>query len=193
VKKLLIIFLFLTSFLFANELTSKESSAFGTPVGAKKVAKPVKRYVGSKNLYLSYTNYPKHIYKNQRFQIEIKALITRKNYDSIQTRFLNGKNMVPLNPKESWQKSSNARNTFTNKFYFKAYEKKFRMPTIEVRLYKGKKLMEARRVSGLNVSFSEIAKSDDRFSNIIAKDLKVIATKTKQYTNKQALTIIDIF
>ncbi len=66
------------------------------------------------------------------------------------------------------------------------------MPTIEVRLYKGKTLIESRRVSGLDISFSEIAKSDDRFSNVIAKDLKVIASKTKQYTNKEALTIIDI-
>ncbi len=98
--------------------------------------------------------------------------------------------MTPLNPKESWKKSSD--NTYTNKFYFKAYEEKFSMPTIEVRLYKGKTLIESRRVSGLDISFSEIAKSDDRFSNVIAKDLKVIASKTKQYTNKEALTIIDI-
>lgn len=187
-KKILAIFLFISCFLNAEEFVSTESSAFGTPI-QKQVAKPVRTY-GTKNLYLSYINYPKHVYKNQRFEVEVKALITRKNYDYIQTRFLNGINMTPLNPKESWKKSSE--NTYTNKFYFKAYEENFRMPTIEVRLYKGKTLIEARRVSGLDVSFSEIAKSDDRFSNVIAKDLKVIASKTKQYTNKEALTIIDI-
>ncbi len=190
-KKLLVIFLFLANFLLANEFVNKESSAFGTPIN-KQTASPVKRYVGSKNLYLSYINYPKHIYKNQRFEIEVKALITRKNYDYIQTRFVNGKNMIPLNPKEKWKKSSNTTNTYTNKFYFKAYESKFRMPTIEVRLYKGKTLIEARRVSGLDITFSEIAKSDDRFTNVIAKDFKIVVSKTKQYTNKQALTIIDI-
>ena len=189
-KKLLVVFLFLISFLYSNELTTTESSAFGTPVG-KKVVNETKRYVGAKNLYLSYINYPKHIYKNQRFEVEVKALITRKNYDYIQTRFLNSKNMTPLNPKQRWSKSSSA-NVYTNKFYFKAYESKFSMPTIEVRLYKGKTLIEARRISGLDVTFSEIAKSDERFTNVIAKDLQILVTKTKQYTNKQALTILDI-
>ncbi|WP_072679757.1 hypothetical protein [Arcobacter sp. LA11] len=190
-KKFLVVFLFLASFLFANEFVNKESSAFGTPIN-KQTTSPVKSYVGTKNLYLSYINYPKHIYKNQRFEIEVKALITRKNYDYIQTRFLNGKNMIPLNPKEKWKKSTNTKNTYTNKFYFKSYESKFQMPTIEVRLYKGKTLMEARRISGLNVTFSEIAKSDERFTNVIAKDFKIVTSKTKQYTNKEALTIIDI-
>ena len=190
-KKLAVVFLFLASFLFANEFVNKESSAFGTSIN-KQTASPSKRYVGSKNLYLSYINYPKHIYKNQRFEIEVKALITRKNYDYIQTRFVNGKNMTPLNPKEKWKKSSSAKSTYTNKFYFKAYESKFRMPTIEVRLYKGKTLIEVRKISGLDVTFSEIAKSDERFTNIIAKDFKIVNSKTKQYTNKQALTIIDI-
>jgi hypothetical protein len=191
VKKLLVIFLFCSSFLFANEFVNKESSAFGTPIN-KEVTKPIKRYVDAKNLYLSYINYPKHVYKNQRFEIEVKALITRKNYDYIQTRFINAKNMVPLNPKESWKKSTKSSSTYTNKYYFKAYEKKFKMPTLEIRLYKNKKLVERRQISGLNITFSGIAKSDDRFSNVIAKDLKVVMSKTKQYTNKEVLTVVDI-
>ena len=190
-KKLLAIFLLFSSLLYANELVSKESSAFGTPI-QKPVAKAPTRYIGSKNLYPSYIKYPKHVYKNQRFEVEVKALITRKNYDSIQTRFINAKNMTPLNPRESWKKSTSSANTYANKFYFKAYESKFKMPTIEVRLYKGKKLMEARRISAVNITFSEIAKSDERFTNVIAKDFKILNTKTKQYTNKQALTILDI-
>ncbi len=170
-KKILILFLLLVNFLNANNESKK---------------------VYSKNLYLSYINYPKHIYKNQRFEIEVKALITRKDFDYIQTRFLNGINMIPLNPESSWNSSGKNNSIFTNKFYFKAYEKKFKMPTIEVTLYKGDTVLERRRISGLDVSFSEIAKSDERFSNIIAKNLKVTASKTKQYTNKEALTIIEI-
>lgn len=190
-KKFLVVFLFLINFLFANEFVNKESSAFGSPIN-KQTANSERKFVGSKNLYLSYINHPQHVYKNQRFEIEVKALITRKNYDYIQTRFLNGSNMTPLNPKERWKRSSNSANTYTNKFYFKAYESKFRMPTIEVRLYKGKTLIETRTLLGLNITFSEIAKSDERFTNVIAKDFKIVTSKTKQYTNKQALTIIDI-
>ena len=189
-KKILAIFLLITSFLFGNEFVDKESSAFGTQIQGQ-VANPTRTYVASKNLYLSYLSYPTHVYKNQRFEVDVKALITRKNYDYIQTRFLNGKNMNPLNPKESWKKSESS-DTFTNKFFFKAYEKNFKMPSIEVRLYKNKTLIESRRISGQDVSFSEIAKSDERFTNVIAKDFKIINSKSKQYTNKQALTIIDI-
>lgn len=189
-KKILAIFLLLSSFTFGNEFIDEESSAFGAPA-QKQFANPERNYVASKNLYLTYLNYPNHVYKNQRFEVEIKALITRKDYDYIQTRFLNGKNMSPLNPKESWKKSEN-QDTFTNKFFFKAYENNFKMPNIEVRLFKNKTLIESRMIVGKNVSFSEIAKSDERFTNVIARDFKVINSKSKQYTNKQALTIIDI-
>jgi hypothetical protein len=191
VKKLLIIFFFLLTFVFGNEFTNNESSAFGTSVN-KKIVKSAKKYYGSKNLYLSYINYPKHVYKNQRFEIVVKALITRKNYDHIQTRFIRAKNMIPLNPKSIWTKLKDSRSTYVNRFYFKAYEKQFKMPTIEVRLYKNKKLVEVRRLSSRDITFSQIAKSDERFSKVIANDLKVKLSKTKQYTNKEALTIIDI-
>ena len=189
-KKKLVIFLLFTTFLFAAEFTSEENSAFGTPI-QKQINKSVTTYVESKNLYLSYLNYPKHIYKNQRFEVEVKALITRSNYDYIQTRFLDGKNMTPLNPEESWKKT-NSSNTYANKYYFKAYDSDFKMPDIEVRLYKGKTLIEERTIQGLDVSFSEIAKSDERFTSVIAKDFKIINSKTKQYTNTEALTILDI-
>lgn len=189
-KKILAIFLFLSSFLFGNEFINKESSAFDVPIQEQEANSEI-IYKNSKNLYLSYLNYPKHIYKNQRFEIEVKALITRKDYDFIETNFLNAINMTPLNPEDSW-KISNDSNTLTNKFYFKAYESNFVMPTIEVNLYKENNLIESRTLKSLEISFSEIAKSDERFTNVIAKSFKVITSKAKQYTNKEALTIIDI-
>ncbi len=155
-KTILVIFLFITNFLFANELTTKESSAFGTPLNNEITSKH-NEYVAAKNLYLSYLSNPKHIYKNQRFEIEVKALITRTNYDYIKTDFINGKNMIPLNPNQSWKKSKSSSNIYTNKYYFKAYEKKFTMPSIKVSLYKNKKLVEVRVLSSLKMTFSGIA------------------------------------
>lgn len=189
-KKLVTLFLFFTTLLLSNELTTQESSVFGTKI--EQNAEVPKRVSSGKNLYLSYTNYPTHVYKNQRFAIEIKALITRNDFDYIQTKFLNGKNISPSNPNERWVKSSTNKNTFTNNFYFKATESNFIMPTIEIRLYSNKTLLEARTILGQDISFSEIAKSDERFSNVIAKDLTLIGSKTKQYNNQEALTIIDL-
>lgn len=195
VKKLLALLLIFTISLFGNEFVKEESSVFGTPVKNEvQIEKKdtTETYNIPKNLYLSYVNYPKHIYKNQRFEVEIKALITRNNFDSIRTEFLDDINMSPLNAKKSWQKSAENRNTYINKFYFKAYEENFKMPQIRVLLYKGKTLVEARVLEPLELTFSEIAKGDERFSNVIAKNLTLVASKSKQYTNKEALTILDI-
>lgn len=192
-KRLLVLFLLLTNFLLSQELISEESSAFGSTLGTtQEQEEAAKEIFVAKNLYLSYLNHPKHVYKNQRFEIEIKALITRNNFDSIQTRFVDAKNMTPLNPNEQWIKSKEAKNTYTNKFYFKAYEKDFAMPNIEVLLYQGEELIEVKTLKGAKITFSEIAKGDERFSQIIASSLNVVASKSKQYTNKEALTIIDI-
>lgn len=191
-KQILTVFLIFAISLLGNELVKEESSAFEAPLTIETTKTVDTIQYSGKNLYLSYLDYPKHIYKNQRFEIEVKALITRKNYDSIQTRFLDGKNMTPLNPEASWEKLENTPNSFTNKFYFKAYEKNFVMPSIELSLYNGKNLIEVRKIKGKNITFSGIAKSDERFTNVIASNLNIVASKTKQYTNKEALTIIDI-
>lgn len=187
-KKLLTLFFILTVTLFSNELITKESSAFGTKVES---SIPSKTSYG-KNLYLSYIKYPNHVYKNQRFEVVVKALVTRGNFNYIQTKFIGGKNIKPLNKKEKWLKSSTSKNEYTNRFYFKAKEKDFVMPKIEVRLYNNKNLVERRVLSAQDISFSDIAKNDERFTNVIAEDLQVIGSKTKQYSNKEALTVIDL-
>lgn len=191
-KKILATLLFFTSFLFSQELVSDESSAFGTNNNQKQVANKVTKSFGAKNLYLSYLKYPKHVYKNQRFEIDVKALITRRNYDYIQTSFLGSKNTKPLNPKQRWTKSKTSSNTFVNKYYFKAHSNKFKMPSIQVKLFKGKTLIESRVIGPADISFSDIAKSDEKFSGVIAKELVVNQTKSKQYTNKNILTVIDM-
>lgn len=190
-KRLIALFLiFLSTFALANELTNEEASAFGDQTQPK--AQSYSNTTFTKNLYLSYLNYPNHVFRNQRFVVEVKALITRKNFNSIQTVFLNGNGIAPSNPKETWKKLETEDNTYTNKFYFKAKNPNFVMPTIEVRLYNGNQLVESRQIMGKNVGFSDIAKSDERFTNVIASQLTLIGTKTKQYNNKEALTIIDI-
>ncbi|AXH13255.1 hypothetical protein [Halarcobacter bivalviorum] len=204
-KKILVLVLVFFSIVFANDFTKEESSVFNgntntapsnntnvflqdndLTVGAQTPP------VVSKNLYLSYINYPKHIYKNQRFEIDIKALITRTNYDRIETHFIDGVNMLPLNAQNSWSLTANSKNVYTNKYYFKAYDSNFLLPTIEVRLYDNNVLIESRKLFSPKITFSEVAKGDELFSNVIAKDLTLLNTKAKQYTNKEALAIIDL-
>jgi len=144
----------------------------------------------AKNLYVSYKDIPKQVYKNQRFEVKIKALITTKNFDYITTSFLNSRNIKVLNPKAKWLKTSNS--NYEAKFFFKANRGKFTLPRFSIKLVKNGQVIETNTLSAPYVAYSDIARGDERFSNVIAKDFKLKAYKTKQYNNKESLTIIDI-
>ncbi|WP_321313921.1 hypothetical protein [Halarcobacter sp.] len=191
-KKILISLLLFSIYLFANAFTSVEDSAFGSSSQEEVSIEESQSSFVPKNLYLSYINHPKHIYKNQRFEIKIKALITRNNFDTIKTNFINDISMTPLNEDTQWEQDPDNPNTYTNTFYFKAYEENFKMPDIVVSLYDGTQLVETRVLTSMDITFSQIAKGDEKFTNVIAKDFTLVASKSKQYTNKEALTILDI-
>lgn len=143
----------------------------------------------AKNLYLSYKTIPKNVYKDQRFEVVVKALITTKYFDQINTSF-DGGNIKPLNPSSQWEKVSS--NVYENSFHFKASSSNFKLPNFKVSLQKNGTLIDKSILGAVNISYSDIAKGDKRFTNVIAKDLKLKAYKTKQYNNKESLTIIDI-
>lgn len=144
----------------------------------------------SKNVYLSYKEAPKKVYKNQKFELVIKALVITSNFDQLSTTFSKSKNINVLNPKSKWKKV--AKNIYENKFFFKAGTSKFKLPRISVKLVKGSRVIEVSTLAAKNIQYSDIANGDKRFSNVIAKSLTLKAYKTKQYNNQESLTIIDI-
>lgn len=147
-------------------------------------------YNASKSLYVSYKNTIKTIYKNQRFEIKLKALITNKNFNTIKTRFLNAHNLKVLNPKSPWKKID--ANTYENIFYFKALEKNFKVPSFQVLLYNHNSVKESTILAPLELNFREIAKDDKKFSKVIASTLQINTYKTKQYNNEELITIVDL-
>lgn len=202
-----ILFLLLSiSYLFSNEyiigdksLSKKEVSVFDTNSSKKiefsssdsfdEINKESKLNT-PKNIYLSYNYFPEKIFKNQRFEIVLKAIITTNYYDRIETKFINSKNMDVINFDSSWSKNEDK--TFENKFYFKAYDKDFVLPTFQVSLYKNDSLIEVQNLEPEETMFSEIGKNVDNFSSVIAKNLIINAHKTKQYNNDELITIFDI-
>ncbi len=144
----------------------------------------------AKNLYVSYKDIPKKVYKNQKFEITLKALVTTKNFDYISTSFSNSKNIKVLNPNSEWIKSANAH--YEVKFLFKADNGSFKLPSFSVKLHSSNNVIETSVLASENISYSDIASGNKRFSNVIAEDFKLKAYKTKQYNNKESLTIIDI-
>jgi hypothetical protein len=143
-----------------------------------------------KNIYLSYVTFPKNIYFNQRFEIAVKALITTEEFDRIETRFINDKNMTALNPARNWEVVNN--NTLENKYYFKAFDPNFTLPTFQVVLYKNNEVLETAYLKPQEVNFSVLGEADEKFSSVVAKNLKVNAFKSKQYNNSELIAILDI-
>uniref|UniRef100_UPI004047A59D hypothetical protein n=1 Tax=Aliarcobacter sp. TaxID=2321116 RepID=UPI004047A59D len=144
----------------------------------------------SKNLYLSYKKIPNQVYKNQKIEIIVKALITTNNFDTLDTKFTNSANVNILNPKSSWKKISN--DTYENSYYLKVNSPNFSLPNITVNLLNNGILIDQSSLSSVNVRYSNIGKGDERFSGVIAENFILKAYKTKQYNNKEALTIIDV-
>lgn len=144
----------------------------------------------AKNLYLSYKKIPTNVYKNQKFELTVKALITTTNFDNLITSFSNYSNIAILNPNSQWKKISY--DVYENTFYFKVKSNNFRLPDIEVKLLNGNSIIDTSQLSTIPIRYSDIGKGDERYSNVIADKILLKAYKTKQYNNNEALTIIDI-
>ncbi|MDZ7818408.1 MAG: hypothetical protein U5K55_07235 [Aliarcobacter sp.] len=144
----------------------------------------------AKNLYLSYKKIPNQVYKNQKIEVIVKALITTDSFDTLSTSFSNSSNVTVLNANSSWRKVSN--DTYENSYYFKAKSSNFRLPNINVKLQANGSVLDESSLSSPSIRYSDIGTGDNRFSGIMADKFILKAYKTKQYNNKEALTIIDI-
>ncbi len=144
----------------------------------------------AKTLYLSYENIPKKVYKNQRFFVEIKALVTASDFDYLTLTHTDGRNVDVLDEKLQWEKVAN--NQFKAKVYFKAYEGKFKIPKFVVTKVKGFEILETAILDTKEIDYSDIGIGNQNFSGVIASNVSVRAYKTKQYNNQEALTLVDI-
>ena len=201
--RILIYFFLLAQLLFAIEKTTQEASVFDQvnsqkPVQVERTPQSQSFYqeafvdfeTASKSLYVNYIYFPKRVYKGQRFEISIKSLITNKNFDRIETRFIEGKEFEVLNPTSSWKKVDE--NNYSNRYFFKANNQSMVLPTFQVILYKDGLVKESAYLKPEELNFSEIAKGDERFTQVIAKSLKINTHKTKQYNNNELITILDM-
>ncbi len=144
----------------------------------------------AKNLYLSYNKIPTNVYKGQKFEVVVKALITTNDFDGLTSTFSNSSNITILNPKNSWKKV--AEDTYENSYYFKVKNPNFKFPDINVKLMSGSYLVDSSDLESPTFKYTDIGKGDEKFSGVIAEDFILKAYKTKQYNNKEALTIIDV-
>ncbi|NQY52409.1 MAG: hypothetical protein HRT42_02445 [Campylobacteraceae bacterium] len=205
--KHLLLLLLISQFVFSNILQTEEISVFEKSENKilekennslKKENKNKKEYKElivktlpvSKTLYSSYLAYPKFVYQKQRFEVNIKTIVTRNKVDRLEVRFVNGKNITILNPRSKWKVKENRE--FKNKFYFKINSKNFVMPKIQILLYSKNKVLETSYLNPLYIKYQTLGLGNKKFSKVIAKDLKLVSFKTKQYNNKELLTVLEL-
>jgi hypothetical protein len=144
----------------------------------------------SNSIYAKFVTYPTSVYTSQRFAVEIEALITSREYTKIETRFLNSKDISVINPQNDWVKSVN--NSYKNLYFFKVNTQAFQLPTFQIILYNKNSIVDVIYLKPNPISYTNIAIKDNQFSNVIANDVKVLSSKTKQYSNTELLTVLEI-
>ena len=95
----------LISSLFSNEnFEYDEKSIFKEALESQEIiSNEQELQIVSKSLYLNYMSYPNDVYKNQRFSIKLKAIITTDIYDFIETDFSGSNDLTILNPRSHWK------------------------------------------------------------------------------------------
>lgn len=144
----------------------------------------------SNTLYAKFTSYPNTVYTSQRFALEIETLVTTTEFTKIETRFLNSQEISIINPEEIWTKNSN--NSYKNLYFFKVYSQAFKMPTFQIVLYNEEEVVDVIYLEPKELNYTNIALKDNQFSNVIAKEVKVLSSKTRQYSNNELLTVLEI-
>ncbi|MEA3383108.1 MAG: hypothetical protein U9Q20_00335 [Campylobacterota bacterium] len=147
--------------------------------------------VEAKGIYLSYTDYPKRVFTNQRFNLTLKAVVLKQKnqYDKIITTFIDERNLK-INKDLIWNQEKD--NIFTTNIPIKIFDEKFTLPLVTVALIKDEEILDYLSINPPKITFEKIAINQELFSNVIAESLQINSIKTKQYTNNKLLTTINI-
>ena len=148
--------------------------------------------IKSKEIYLSFESYPKRVFTGQKFEVELKAIIlkSKDSYDNIVTKVAKQSNIGLLTKTIKWEEQKDG--NFRTKLTFKAYDQKFTKPKITIVLLKSEEIVDYATTKEIEIEYQKIAINQKLFSNIIAKDIKIVSVKTKQYSNTLLHNTIQI-
>ena len=166
--RIVLLFLFLTNLLFANNSYSDYS----------------------KKLYIKATQTPKQLFFNQRFSVSYKIIITDAQYSDYDIKFISNDSVDILNPSTPWTKENN--NTLINTFYFKAKAKRVKVPVLEASFYEDDTLIDKAKSKNMYFRTKKIAVDSQFFCNVIAQKINVLDTIIKQSDNKFAIAVFEI-
>ncbi len=160
-----------------------------TDIVSDQLSQPI---IKSKSLYIRYTKFPKNIYTQQRFSVDLEAriLVPRESYDYILTTYEDEINIHILDKYVMWKENEN--NLFTTQINYKVTANNFALPKIKLSLMKDGVEIKYIKITPPNINYNEIAIKQKQFSNIIANKLQIKSVKTKQYNNKMLMVVFNI-
>lgn len=148
--------------------------------------------VRSKELYLDYTSYPKRVFTGQKFDLTLKVTVLKSalDYDKIVLTYHDEENIeiITNEPKFSKEKE----NIFFTKLTFKTLDGNFKLPNVTVAIISDEKILNFQVIEPPKIRYEKIAINQELFSGIIAKDIEILTTKTKQFNNNTLHTTIHI-
>ena len=146
----------------------------------------------TKDLYLEYISYPKRVFTNEKFEVKLKAIILTdtSKYDKIISTFTQEDNIKLLTKDVIWKQTK--QNIFTTTLIYKATNDAFELPKITLALLKDDNVVDFISIDSPKIKYEKIAINQKLFSSVIATNLEVITTKTKQYSNKLLHTTLTL-
>ena len=152
-----------------------------------------KEEIKSKVLYAKYKSYPNIVYTKQRFSvtIEINVLLPQEQFFNINTDFQNTDDIDLLTDEIIWYKGE--KNFYKTQLDFKVKNKKFKLPKITITISnKEDEVIDRAYLDPPLITYRKIAINQERYSNVIASDLNIKSVKTRQYSNNELLSVIEI-
>ncbi len=196
-RLLLLSFVLFASLYAVDTYNTSEQSVFGNQKLPNTLPndftqQEIDNILRTKNVHMQYTHYPKTVYDKQKFTISLKAIISLDNLSKIDTAFKDSFGVKVLNPMSPWKPSEEDEHIYTNQFELIITHDEFQLPVIKIDLYQNENYRESARLQPKEVKFKKIIVATKNFSNILAKDLKILGQKTKQYDNNNLLTVMEI-
>lgn len=140
-------------------------------------------------IYATYIQEPEKVYVGQIFEVKVKLIVATKNFDSIRTAFIGGSSCRVLNSKSRWKALKN--NIFNNTYYYKVLSAKAIFPKIKVSIYKKGSRVATYILRPIGAKIVKLQKNSI-FSGVIAKDIKILKTKTTKFDDKTNIVVIEM-
>ncbi len=159
------------TFVFANDLNTTK------PIANESI------------ILLTYEKKPDRVYVGQIFKIKLKAVIATNDFDKITTDFEDAIDTKVLNPENSWKWYND--NIYYIEYYLKVTSSDAKLPNIVVKVLKKDKLVASSNLKAFAPEIIKLKKSAN-FSGVIAKNLKILKSKTTKFDKKSNILVLEI-